>query len=199
MAYAEMIVSEIRRAGGTVRVVGDALLVRFGADPTPELVAAIRAHKPDVIAYLSRPAGTTWSADEWQVFFDERAGIREHDGRHSRAAAERSAFVECLAQWLALHPIAPGDASAGCVMCGQGAAIASLVPHLTHGGHFWLHQRCWDAYRTSRNSAAIAGLQNAWPGMPSCPAGGVDEQAAEADSTAWEQHGWLSPVAATTA
>jgi hypothetical protein len=178
MANAEMIVNEVRRHGGTLRVAGDVLKVRFGSDPTPELVAAIRAHKPDVIAYLSRPAGATWTAHEWQAFFDERAGIRQFDGHHSRAQAEQDAFEDCLAQWLALHPPAPGEASAGCFACGKGARDPDLVPHLTHGGHFWLHQLCWHAYRASSHSAALAGLRSAWPSVPSCPSGGVNEQAA---------------------
>jgi hypothetical protein len=179
MATAEMIVNEIERAGGTIRVVGGALRVRFGADPTPELVAAIRTLKLAVIAYLLRPAGATWSAEEWQAFFDERAGIREHDGHHSRTQAEQDALEDCLAQWLALHPPAPGEASAGCFACGKkGAGDPNLVPHLTHGGHFWLHQRCWEAYWANRRSVALADLRSAWPSMPPYPAGGLNDQAA---------------------
>jgi hypothetical protein len=33
----------------------------------------LRRHKPEIML-LMRPADDGWSADDWQVFFDERAG-----------------------------------------------------------------------------------------------------------------------------
>lgn len=36
----------------------------------------------------------TWGAEDWQALFDERAGVLEFDGGHSRADAERMAAEE---------------------------------------------------------------------------------------------------------
>ena len=36
-------------------------------------------HKPGIVALL-RPGRDGWSAEDWQAFFDERAGIAEFDG-----------------------------------------------------------------------------------------------------------------------
>ena len=44
---------------------------------------------------LLRPDKDGWSSWDWQLFFDERAGIAEFDGGLSRAAAEASAFTDC--------------------------------------------------------------------------------------------------------
>jgi hypothetical protein len=38
----------------------------------------------------------SWSAEDWRVFFDERAGIVECDGG---AEAEAQAFACCVAAW----------------------------------------------------------------------------------------------------
>ena len=37
-----------------------------------------------------------WSAEDWQVFFDERAGIAEFDGGLSRPEAEAQARASCV-------------------------------------------------------------------------------------------------------
>jgi hypothetical protein len=47
-----------------------------------------------LIAML-RPRRDGWSADDWQAFFDERAGITEFDGGLSRAEAEAQALACC--------------------------------------------------------------------------------------------------------
>jgi hypothetical protein len=50
----------------------------------------LRRHKAEIMLLL-RPAGDGWSADDWQVFFAERAGIAEFDGGLPRVqAATRS-------------------------------------------------------------------------------------------------------------
>jgi hypothetical protein len=40
-----------------------------------------------------------WSAEDWRVFFDERAGIVECDGGLPPAAAEAQAFARCAVAW----------------------------------------------------------------------------------------------------
>jgi hypothetical protein len=46
-----------------------------------------------------------WSAEEWLVFFDERAGVAEFDGGLPRPQAEVHAFACCVAEWLNQHPV----------------------------------------------------------------------------------------------
>jgi hypothetical protein len=44
---------------------------------------ALSRHKAQITVLL-RPAEDGWSAEEWQVFFDERAGIVEFDDAFKR-------------------------------------------------------------------------------------------------------------------
>jgi hypothetical protein len=53
---------------------------------------------------VGQPAKTPWTVAEWLGHHAERAAIREHDGGLSRSAAERAAWVDTLARWLATHP-----------------------------------------------------------------------------------------------
>jgi hypothetical protein len=41
----------------------------------------------------------SWSAEDWRVFFDERARIVERDGGLPHAEAEAQAFACCVAAW----------------------------------------------------------------------------------------------------
>jgi hypothetical protein len=41
----------------------------------------------------------SWSAEDWRVFFDERAGIVERDGGLPHAEAEAQAFACCVVAW----------------------------------------------------------------------------------------------------
>lgn len=41
-----------------------------------------------------------WTAEDWQAFFDERAGIAEFDGGQSREQAEATAFECCVVEFI---------------------------------------------------------------------------------------------------
>jgi hypothetical protein len=165
MSAAQKIVEAARIYGGVLTLVGDKLRYRFDRHPPAALVAEMKSHKAELVAFLSRN-GTSWSADEWQAFYAERAGIREYDGGQAREDAELAALEDCVAQWLAVNPPVAGEPSAGCLACGQAADRRDLVPHLTRGGHFWLHATCWDVYLASRRRLALTGLCMVWPSMP---------------------------------
>lgn len=47
------------------------------------------------------PPDDDWSAEDWQVFFDERAGIAEFDGGLSRPEAEAQASACCMEEQMA--------------------------------------------------------------------------------------------------
>jgi len=65
---------------------------------------AIRQSKAAIVLLL-RPGTDGWSAEDWQVFFDERAAIAEFDGGLIRIQAEASAFACCVAEWLNRNPM----------------------------------------------------------------------------------------------
>ena len=61
--------------------------------PPPDAVSHLLAsHKTEIMALL-RPGLDGWSAQDWQAYFDERAGIVEFDGGLPRAEAEAQAFA----------------------------------------------------------------------------------------------------------
>ena len=76
----------------------------------------ISRYKTDVIALL-RPAQDSWSIEDWQAFFDERAGIAEYGDGRSRQEAEALASEHCVVEWLMRHPVRsrPGF----CLGCGR--------------------------------------------------------------------------------
>jgi hypothetical protein len=78
---------------------------------------------------LGQPAKTPWSVQDWRAFYEERAGIRQHDGgqpvlvhsdfyaenlgirQHDSSRAEalaaRGAWLDTVALWLERHPVCP--------------------------------------------------------------------------------------------
>lgn len=88
-----------RAAGVCVSVDGNDLLLEAPAPPPSAVVDLLAQHKLAIMALL-RSADEGWSAEDWQVFFDERAGIAEFDGGLPRCQAEVSAFKFCIAEWL---------------------------------------------------------------------------------------------------
>ena len=99
-----------------------------------------------------------WDATDWQAYFDERAGVREHDGELPRHDAERLALNDCIDWWLTQHPPTPTDDTTGCVHCG--AALGDDgVPVLAGGAHTWLHSRCHRSWLAKRQAEAEQALQ----------------------------------------
>ena len=76
-----------RAAGISLAIEGNKLVVEAPTPPSPEIVENISRHKAEILNLL-RSAAAAWSAADWQAFFDERAGILEHDGRLDRLDAE---------------------------------------------------------------------------------------------------------------
>jgi hypothetical protein len=64
----------------------------------------VSRHKAEIVVLL-RPAEDGWSAEDWQVFFDERAGIVEFDGGRPRPEAEAQALAFCVVEWLNHKPL----------------------------------------------------------------------------------------------
>jgi hypothetical protein len=70
-----------------VRLDGDDLVLEASAPPQAGIIDLLSHHRPSVVAML-RPGRDGWSAEDWNVFFHERAGIAEFDGGLPRLEAE---------------------------------------------------------------------------------------------------------------
>jgi hypothetical protein len=152
---AAAILREARAAGIDLGLDGDGLILQAQAPPAPELLDRLARHKQEIIDLL-RPGRDGWSAEDWQAYFDERAGIVEFDGGLPRREAEANAFACCVAEWLNRNPVRspPGR----CLGCGEAEhGHDPLLPFGTEpNGHAWLHSRCWPAWHASRKAKAVA-------------------------------------------
>jgi hypothetical protein len=151
---------EAARAAGIVLAEdGDDLVLEAASTPPAAALAALSQHKAEIVALL-RPGRDGWSAEDWQVFFDERASIAEFDGGLPRPQAEAHAFGCCIAEWLNQNPVSSSPGR--CLGCGGGDRDHDpLLPYgVESTGHVWLHSRCWPTWYESRKVQAVAALAN---------------------------------------
>lgn len=146
-----------RENGVRLGVAGADLILDADREPAPRVLEAIRRHKAGIVALLTVP-GSDWSAEEWQAFFDERAGIAEFDGGKTREQAEAMAFESCIVEWLNRHPERSDPDR--CAWCDKPDRDGhAIVPFGTEGnGHTWLHPECWPAWSACRCQAAMEAL-----------------------------------------
>jgi hypothetical protein len=134
--------------------------VRLDTPPSVANVASVAGHIPEITPRAPVPfeTGQDWSAEEWQVFFDERAGIAEFDGGLPRPEAEAYAFECCVVAWLNRHPV-PSEPGR-CAWCGKAESLGAVVlPFGTEPGtHTWLHAECWAAWQEARRGQAVKAL-----------------------------------------
>ena len=146
-----------RAAGIQLGIDGDDLVLEASAPPPPAVIDLLSRHKAGIVALL-RPGRAGWSTEDWQVFFEERAGIVEFDGGLPRAEAEAQAFACCVVEWLNRNP---AHSPAGrCLGCGdREPAHDPLLPYgVEPTGHVWLHSRCWPAWYEARKAKAVSVL-----------------------------------------
>jgi hypothetical protein len=149
-------VIEARAAGIQFVLDGDDLVLEAGAPPHPAMLKLLSQHKSAIVLWL-RQGADGWSAEDWQAYFDERAGIAEFDGGQSREQAEAMAFACCVTEWMNHNLVmsSPGR----CLACEGGECQGDpLLPYGTvTQGHAWLHSRCWrDWYDAQKGDAAAA-------------------------------------------
>jgi hypothetical protein len=146
-----------RAAGIRVGIDGDDLVLEASVPPPAAVIDLLSRHKAEIVSLL-RPADDGWSAEDWQVLFNERGAIAEFDSGLPRAEAEARAFACCAAEWLNRNPMRspPGR----CLGCGGGDhAHDPLLPYgVESTGHTWLHSRCWPGWYAGRKAEAIATL-----------------------------------------
>ena len=136
---------------------GDDLVLEASAPPPAAVIALLSRHKAEIVVLL-RPAEDGWSAEDWQVFFEERAGIVEFDGGLPRAEAEAQAFACCVVEWLNRNP--ERSPAGRCLGCGDREhAHDPLLPYgVEPAGHVWLHSRCWPTWYAARQAKAVSTL-----------------------------------------
>jgi hypothetical protein len=146
-----------RAAGVEVILDGDDLALNAASAPPAAVLDALSRYKAE-IAVLLRPAEDGWSVEDWQVFFEERAGIVEFDGGLPRADAEVQAFACCVVEWLNRNP--ERSPAGRCVDCGGlDHAHDPLLPYgVEPTGHVWLHSHCWPAWYEARKAKAVSTL-----------------------------------------
>ena len=144
---------------------------------------------------LVRPDGDGgWSAEDWQVFFDERAGIAEFDGGLPRPEAEVQAFACCVSEWLNRNPVrsrpAVVSAAVGTTRCmtrcypSAPKPVTMLGCIITAGTGGTRAGRNWPSPRSPKRASATAlmlwapsGFQNllnfrpTWPKLAPSPEG----------------------------
>ena len=143
--------------GVRLDVAGADLILEADREPEPRLLEAIMRHKAGIVALLTAANGG-WTAADWRVFFNERAGVAEFDGGRNRGEAEAVAFECCIVEWLNRHPelSTPGR----CTWCGMpGRDGHAVVPFGTaNHGHTWLHPGCWNDWHRERRAKAERAL-----------------------------------------
>jgi hypothetical protein len=105
-----------RAAGVELALDGDDLVLKAASAPPAAVLDALSRHKAEIMVRL-RPAEDGWSAEDWQVFFEKRAGIVEFDGGLPRPEAEARAFACCVVEWLNRNP--ERSPAGRCLGCGH--------------------------------------------------------------------------------
>jgi hypothetical protein len=144
-------------AGIQLGVDGEDLVLTASVPPPAAVIDLLANHKTEVLALL-RPTEDGWSAEDWHVFFDERAGLVGFDGGLPPPEAEAQAFACCVVEWLNRNP--ERSPAGRCLGCGDREhAHDPLLPYGTEpNGQVWLHSRCWPAWYAARQSMAVSTL-----------------------------------------
>jgi hypothetical protein len=145
-------------AGVYLQLDGDDLVLEATAPPPADIVDLLSVHKLAIVAMLRRGSEDR-SAEDWQVFFDERAAIAERQGGLPRPAAEACAFECCVVEWMNCTFVRspPGR----CLACGgSDHSHDVLLPFgIEPIGQAWLHSRCWPAWYAGCKAAAVAAMR----------------------------------------
>ncbi len=144
-----------RAAGMELGIEGDNLLLEAASEPPAATLEALSRHKAEIIELL-RPGRDGWSAEDWRLYFEERAAVAEFDGGLPRDKAEVQALECCIVEWLNRNPAtaAPGH----CAWCGRSESHAVLPYGTEPGKHAWLHRECWSEWQKMSRSQAHQAL-----------------------------------------
>lgn len=146
-----------RALGVELAIDGNDLLLEAASEPPAVVLDELSRHKAEIVALL-RGGRDGWSAEDWLLFFEERAAIAEFDGGLPRTEADAQAVACCIVEWLNRNPTP--SAPSRCAWCGQAQSRDAVVlPYGTElGTHIWLHAECWPAWQDTRRSQAREAL-----------------------------------------
>jgi len=136
---------------------GSDLVLEAIAPPPPAVLDLLSRHKAGIVTLL-RSADDGWSAEDWRVFFNERADIAEFDAGLLRTEAEARAFECCVFEWLNRNPAR--SPACQCAWCARPETLDAVVlPYGAEPGtHAWLHAECWGAWQEARRAQAVKAL-----------------------------------------
>lgn len=144
---------------------GSDLILDADQEPPTTVLDSIRRHKAEIVALLttagtSASAEAAWDPEDWQAFFDERAGVLEFDAGLPHHEAEAQAFKETVQHWLYQNPASASAVHDGCVHCGSRSEAEGdpLLPVLARNGHLWVHAACLAPWRQKMEQEAVATL-----------------------------------------
>ncbi len=154
---AEGLIAELKQHGVEFAVESGRLVVDAPRGVlTADIVERLHQHKPEILKLLA-PA---WRTADWRTFFNEWAGIAEHDGGLDRAEAECRAFEAAVVHWMNCNP--PTDPGPDhCAGCGGplGHIGRDSVPVIRGDGeHVWVHHRCHHRFMARRYAEAVEAL-----------------------------------------
>ena len=146
-----------QEAGLHLQVDGDDLILKAAEPPAEWVIKLLKQNKAGVIGLLRGEDGI-WAAQDWRAYYDERAGIAEHDGGLSREDAEAQAFSDCVAEWRDQNPLR--SSREWCALCGRPDDVGEhLMPvGIEPKGPTWLHAACWEACVAEQRAHAVAAL-----------------------------------------
>jgi hypothetical protein len=102
----------------------------------------------------ARPASISPEARKWRQFFADNVAAVLRVRNIPRSEAEKVAFANTVTAYLdAGHPNTDPNF---CAHCGKREELGAVLKPIGWGArHTWLHDGCWEAWRTARRSAAI--------------------------------------------
>jgi hypothetical protein len=86
-----------QNAGVEIGIDGDDLSLKAASEPPAAIPDELRRHKTEIIAML-RPGHDRWSAEDWRLYFEERAAVAEFDGGLLRTDAEDQKLECCIVE-----------------------------------------------------------------------------------------------------
>jgi hypothetical protein len=158
----QALLQELHRFGITIDTQGAQLILDGpAAHLTDTVVAQVRAFKEELLRLLDPDNNhSSWDVESWQAYFDERAGVREYDGRHERTEAERLALEDTITHWLRFNLLLTPDPRHACIHCNRvGQPGNPLVAAPAGCGHAWVHEWCWTSWSNARQHEAYEVLR----------------------------------------
>jgi hypothetical protein len=152
--------SLLRERGFTVTWIDAEALVRFEAPAPPpdDVMAALDAYEGQIAA-LMKPDAFGLSGVDYHKAYETRLEERLASGV-DRADARAEAFRHALNLWLETEfDFTARFASPwSCAYCARSEGVSVLLPIGWGNSHHWVHDHCYEAWRSARRAKAVEAL-----------------------------------------